>query len=190
MPFIAKGNNIERKLPEPGLHLAVCVDVVDLGEETTPWKDNKTGEQKIQHKCRIVWELDEQHPDFEGPHRVSQKYTVSLDQRANLRKDLERWRGKAFTDSELQGFDLEKLIGISAQLNIVHTDDGEWANVDTVLPAPRGTKLDPSGYYVRVKERDDTAAGNGSNGQGAVAPSDYGDNRSEYAKQYDDELPF
>lgn len=181
MPIIAKGTTYDRTLPTAGLHLAVCVDVIDLGDEVTPFKDEKTGENKIQHKCRVVWELDEKHPDFEGPHRVGQKYTLSLNKQANLRKDLERWRGRAFTDAELEGFDLEKLIGVSAQLNIVHTDDGEWANVDTVLPAPKGKKLEPSGHYTRVQDKEvemDTS----------TTEPEYGDN---FAAERDaDELPF
>ena len=40
---------------------------------------------------------------------VARVYTLCLHERAALRKDLESWRGRKFTEQELDGFDLEKL---------------------------------------------------------------------------------
>ena len=48
-----------------------------------------------------------------------------MSEKANLRKDLEGWRGKSFTESELEGFDLEKLIGSNCMLNIVYNKKGK-----------------------------------------------------------------
>ena len=43
----------------------------------------------------------------------------TLGKKATLRKLLEGWRGKAFTDEELKdGFDLSKLVGLGCQLVI------------------------------------------------------------------------
>jgi hypothetical protein len=50
---------------------------------------------------------------------------------ATLRKDLESWRGKSFTEEELAGFDMDNLIGCTAKIEIGLTkksDFGEGGN--------------------------------------------------------------
>lgn len=77
MAIIAKAKN-NRVLPSPGLHNGVCVDVHNLGVEKMPWGPKE--------KVLLVWEIDEEHPDFDGPFRVNRKYTLSLNEKASLRK--------------------------------------------------------------------------------------------------------
>lgn len=94
------------------------------------------------------------HRDSEGkPHRVSTwPYTVSLNEKANLRKDLEKWRGRKFSADELNGFDLESVIGAPAMLNIVHNegDEGQvYANVNGIFADRNAQKYRPTGDYVR-----------------------------------------
>jgi len=87
---------------------------------------------------------------------VARVYTLSLHERAALRKDLESWRGRKFTEIELDGFDLERLIGVNAQVQVTQdlSDDGTtYANVSTVVPPGKGApKLAPLDY-VRAKDR-------------------------------------
>ena len=74
---------------------------------------------------------------------VARVYTLSLHERAALRKDLESWRGRKFTEMELDGFDLEKLLGVNAQVAVTHDlgDDGTiYANVSTVVPPREGRR--------------------------------------------------
>lgn len=138
--------------PAPeGQHVAVCVDVVDLGIVETKWKE-KT---KQVHKCRLVFEIAE---EMENGKRftVSRQFTASLSEKANLRKFLESWRGRAFTKEELAGFDTEQLLGAPAVIQVVHNDRGDktYANIDTVMKLMKGLpRLAPSGAYVRVKDR-------------------------------------
>jgi hypothetical protein len=149
--------------PAPeGLHQAVCVDVHDLGLKTTPWGDK--------HKVLIVWQLDAIDPETHKRFQVRKQYTLSLSDKANLRKDLECWRGRKFTNDELQGFDVEKLLGANCQLQVAHnlSDDGKvYANVQTLVPY--NTKLGPkiaAESYTRLKDKarqmDNGAAGHGS----------------------------
>ena len=65
------------------------------------------------------------------PFTVRRRYNMSLHKKATLRRDLESMMGRAFTDSELKGFDLESLIGLPCLLNVVHkTRDGvTYSNV-------------------------------------------------------------
>lgn len=136
--------------PAPaGLHSAVCVDVQDQGLKSTAY-----GEK---HKVRIVWQIEALDQAKGRRFELSRVYTLSLHERAPLRKDLESWRGRKFTEAELTGgFDLEKLLGINCQLQAMHDtgDDGTtYANVVSVLPAQKGRpRLLPDGY-VRLKDR-------------------------------------
>jgi hypothetical protein len=138
--------------PAPGgVHQAVCVDVVDMGVLEVTY----AGVTKKQHKVRLVWQIEELMDDGK-PFIVQKRYTLSLNEKATLRKDLEGWRGRSFTDAELAGFDLEVLVGINCLLNVVQRKpaDRTYANVEAVMPLKRGMeKLTPRGY-VRVKDRD------------------------------------
>lgn len=157
--------------PAPeGLHQAVCVDVHDLGMQQTPW-----GEK---HKVLLVWQLDAVDEETERRFQVRKTYTLSLSEKANLRRDLECWRGRKFTQDELQGFDLEKLLSANCQLQVVHnlSDDGKvFANVQALVPfnAKLGPKIAPAGY-TRLKDRA-TQQGNG---------------QSEPEAEGDDSVPF
>ena len=135
-------------VPAPqGLHRAVCCDVIDLGVIQT-----KFGAKE---KCRIVWQIEDRQEDGK-PYLVSNMYTPSLAEKANLRKHLETWRGRPFTPEERRGFDLEVLVGVNCQLQIIHnTKDGStYANVAAVVPAPKGAEPLQVDGYIRKKDRD------------------------------------
>jgi hypothetical protein len=135
--------------PEGLYESAVCVDVQNLGLVQSAWG--------TKHKVRIVWQLDAIDEVHGRRYDVARLYTLSLHERAALRKDLESWRGKKFTDIELDGgFDLEKLLGVNAQVQVSQeiADDGTtYSNVTAVLPPRKGApKLVPLDY-VRAKDR-------------------------------------
>lgn len=136
--------------PAPeGLHGAVCIDVIDLGMCKTVYG--------LKPKINIRWELDSIDPENGAPFQVSNRYTASLNDKANLRKQLEAWRGRKFTAQELKGFDLEVLVGVNCQLQVIHNtapDGKTYANVQTIVPAARGQKLVPSADYIRQKDRE------------------------------------
>lgn len=158
MPIIAKKKKGEYSTPPEGLYPAVCVDVVDLGLVKSQW-----GEQ---YKVQIRWQLEEVDPESESqrPYMVVANFTNSLHEKSRLRPMLEAWRGKKFSAEELDGFDLEKLLGVNCQVQVIHniTDKGTFANVQAVVPAPKnGVKLRASSDYVRVCDRPDQNGGNG-----------------------------
>jgi len=135
-------------LPEPGTALAVCCAVWDLGLQESNFMDEQ-GFKKVQHKAIIAWEI-QQKIEVEGseyngqPYMLTKKYTVSLGEKANLRKDLESWRGKPFGKEELDnGFDLERLYGINCLIGISHEPDKRdpakaYARVTSILPPVKG----------------------------------------------------
>ena len=168
MPIIAKHPESSLAPCPEGLHQAVCVDVVDLGIQQTPWGDK--------HQVRLMWQVEEDNPDTGKRFQIRQKYSLSLHEKANLRKHLEAWRGRKFTDTELQGFDLEKLIGANCQVQVAHDigDDATiYANLQAVVPPQKNVaKLVPR-EYVREKDRA-KVQGNGS----------------KVGKKTDDDVPF
>lgn len=130
-------------VPE-GTHLAVCNMVVDLGHQNTTYM----GETTIKHQCYIRWELpherlqwEQEGQSREGPMVIGKTYTLSLNEKANLRKDLEAWRGKAFTPEELEsGFDLSVLLGVPCQVTVTHKhkDGKTYSNVAGLAGWPKG----------------------------------------------------
>lgn len=137
MPIIASDAGGDFKPCPEGMYAAVCTQILDLGIQETQYG--------MKHKVRIAWEVDEQMDDGR-PYLVSQMFTLSLNEKAALRKMLEGWRNKRFTKEEVKGFDIEKLLGVGCMVSIVHSEDGQYANVNTVTPLPKGmSKPDPVG---------------------------------------------
>jgi hypothetical protein len=152
VPIIATAGETKNFTPAPpGLHQAVCVDVVDMGILEVSY----AGKTKQQHKVRVVWQLEDTMEDGK-PFIAQKRYTLSLYEKAALRKDLESWRGKTFTRDEEAGFDIERLIGVNCFLNVVHVDkDGKvYANVAGVVPLKKGMPTITARDYVRVKDRE------------------------------------
>lgn len=149
MGFIASdsgGGNFKR-VPQ-GVFIGRCYSLIDLG---TQLSSGQYGE-KMQHKLRISWELfgeDEQgNPltvDVDGhemPMTISKSYTVSLHEKAGLRKDLAAWRGKDFTDEEAKAFDVSKLIGVYCMVNVTTSESNgkTYSNVAGLTPLPGALK--------------------------------------------------
>jgi hypothetical protein len=141
MAIIAKQENENTFSPIPeGVHTAQCYAIVDLGIHYSEKFDKKA------HKVQVMWELPEEKYEYEGeelPRVISKEYTLSLGEKANLRKDLQAWRGKAFTDEELQGFDLKNVLGKGCQLQIIHTEKNgkTYSNIASIMGLPKGMKM-------------------------------------------------
>ena len=140
MPIVAsEGSRKEFHLLPADTYQAVCNDVHDIGFQKTVFNN----EEKIQHKIVVQWEVSELIPngEYEGKRFViSKRYTLSLHKKATLRAHLEAWRGKVFTDDELKGFDIEKLVGVNCMLSVIHNQSGEntYANVGSVSKLMKG----------------------------------------------------
>ena len=134
-----KGDSDFEPIPE-GMTHGICFGVLDMG---TQYSD-KYGKN---HKCVILWETPEHRNDWDGEdsaRHVSLMLTVSLNAKSNMRPFLENWRGKKFTEQELNGFSLKKLLGVNADLQLMHDKKGDktYTNVTNALPW-RGDKNIP-----------------------------------------------
>ena len=138
------GGGGDFKLVPAGNHVAICNLVADLGRQKTV--SQQYGE-KIKHQVYLRWELpdetvewtDKEGKQHTGPMSVSKTYTASLHENAQLRKDLENWRGRPFTQEELQGFDLSSVADVPALVNVTHTarNGKTHVNVSGVTPLPK-----------------------------------------------------
>jgi len=133
---------------EAGTYLARCISMISIGTVPVEYK----GEIKLQDKVRISWELPTELKEFkegEGkkPLTISKNYTLSMHPKSNLRKDLEGWRGKGFTDQEAERFDITVLLGKVCQLSIVHQPkkdgSGSYATINSIVTIPKGTTVPP-----------------------------------------------
>lgn len=133
---VSGNNESSYQLPPAGIHRAVLFQVCDLGIQETTWQ----GVTKHQHKVRFAWELTDELMDDGKPFSVSKQYTANLGSKANLRKDLESWRGRPFTNEELDGFDLQNVLGAPCMVNVVHNENNgkTYANVTAVTPLAKG----------------------------------------------------
>lgn len=136
-----KGGNFER-CPS-GMHLARCYRIIDLGTQ----KSEYMGQTKYLHKIMLGWEIH--GTDDAGqplkmkdgrPFAIFKNYTLSWSEKANLRLDLQSWRGRPFTQDEMQRFDLKNVLGAFCMLNIIErpgkNDNKMYTNVDGVTPVP------------------------------------------------------
>lgn len=124
-----------------GMHIARCFQVIDCG--TQPSNNPKFPDRP---KVMVGWEIPGEIIEIDGkklPRVTSQEYTASLSPMANLRKDLDCWRGIPFTQAQLDdGWDLNKVIGVPCMLNIIHETKGDktYANIASVNPMMKGSE--------------------------------------------------
>jgi hypothetical protein len=139
--MIVTGSNSEFKVAPVGNHLARLYRVIDLGTQMREWE----GKTNMTRRVKFFWELhgeDERgNPlsmDDGRPMIQSREYTWSLHEKAALRQHLEAWRGLAFSDAELKGFDIKKVLGQFCMLTIAHraSNGKNYADVKNVSSVP------------------------------------------------------
>jgi len=142
--------SFERELIPEDSHQAVCYAVIDLGTHKSEWN----GEERDRHEVVLSFEIpslrieyEKDGENFEGPKVISKRYTFSMSEKANLRKDMETWRGKPFTNLEAADFDFESLIGVNAILQVMHKekkDGNKYAFIASITKILKGMeKLKP-----------------------------------------------
>jgi len=124
------------KQPETGNWPATCIRIIDLGTQEREYQ----GKTSYRRQSLIIWEIDGQVDDQGQPITISKAYTASLGEKANLRKDLESWRGRPFTSDELAGFDVKNLLGKPCLLNLIKVQGqkGEKVVIATISALPKG----------------------------------------------------
>jgi hypothetical protein len=106
---------------EAGTYAARCYSMVYLGTLDEKFQ----GQEKTQKKVRLTFELPTELKVFkeekgEQPCVLSKEFTLSMHEKSGLRKFLQNWRGKAFTEDEAKKFDITVLLGKPCMLSVIH----------------------------------------------------------------------
>ena len=105
---------------DKGRYAAICYQIVDMGTTNQEYEGKVSPKKQV----RITFETTSEMMADGRPFSINQTYTASLSTMAALRKHLESWRNKNFTEEEEAGFDISNLLGCSADVEVGHTSGG------------------------------------------------------------------
>jgi hypothetical protein len=182
--------------PAPeGQYVAVCVDFVLLGDAVDQYQNN---EPRIVTKGALVFQIEDENADTGKRYEPAIEFNLTFGEKASLRKFLENWRGKPYTNEEARkGAPLHKLAGQCGVITVTHKTSiatgRSYAKITNITPLMKGLpKLEPVEYerstHWEKKKEDNAASVRGFHEH--VAPSS--EERSVEAILADDEtdLPF
>jgi hypothetical protein len=137
----------------PGMYLARCYRIVDLGTQKSEYQGQVKNLKKFMLQFEVHGDDDEGRPLVTAkgePMSISKNFTLSLAEKATLRKDLETWRGRPFTENERAGFQLENLLGVWAMISVIKAlgkDGKDYTNIANINSVPKAMKANlPEGY--------------------------------------------
>jgi len=153
----SEGGNFE--LTPAGTFTGRCYRFIDLGSHEQEFQGESKGLKRL---VMIGFELPTETMADGRPFSIHKRYTWSTHEKANMRKDLEAWRGAKFTEADFGpgGFDVRNLLGVPCTLTIVHSerDGNAYANLAGIGKAMKGMQtpdavnppvyftLDPDGF--------------------------------------------
>jgi|TARA_R110000796_G_scaffold8601_1_gene28038 hypothetical protein len=113
---------------DKGQYRGTCYRIVDLGTTEQEYEGVKSKKKRLHITFEITNAIEPATNDASmadgRPFAVSHTYTASLFESATLRKHLVSWRGKNFSEEEEAGFDVTKLLGCTANVEVGHTKNG------------------------------------------------------------------
>lgn len=142
MSMIAKENG-GTSIPNlaDGVYTAISSMLIDLGVQRNEKFD------KDQRKFILIWNVVGETVkigDLELPRTINKEYGFSLNEKSNLRKDLESWRGQAFTEEELRGFYLSNILNKGCQLQIINKESNgkQYNNIAGIMALAKGMQVE------------------------------------------------
>lgn len=142
MSMIAKENG-GTSIPNlaDGVYTAISSMLIDLGVQRNEKFD------KDQRKFILIWNVVGETVkigDLELPRTINKEYGFSLNEKSNLRKDLESWRGQAFTEEELRGFYLSNILNKGCQLQIINKESNgkQYNNIAGIMALAKGMTVE------------------------------------------------
>ncbi len=150
MPLYAKtGETKPRELVPEGTYIARIYSLIELGSQETMFTDEVTGEPIVQHKINLTFEIPEEMRDFgkgQQPMVISKEYTLSFNEKANLRKLADAIEGRAIPEDEAVNYDILSLVGKAVQIQVVHKTSkagNTRAEIINAVGLPKGMKPTP-----------------------------------------------
>jgi hypothetical protein len=143
LTLTAGGGNVATEYQQPpvGDHKAILVGIVESKNEQTAY-----GPKDL---VFFYFELEEKMDDGR-PFSVRAKFTKSLNEKSNLYKFLQKWRGKPFAAGE--EFDLNEMIGVGCILELIAWSPKNDPSVirhlpDRARPLPKKEWVKASGEF-------------------------------------------
>lgn len=140
------GDQTEREPAPEGLQRAKCTEIKDLGVMKTEYGDKR--------RVQFRFELDAKNSKG-FPFILTRTYNAVLSvnpktgKKSDLRRDLDMWRGKPFTDDEIRAgkADTDQFVNKFCVLNVEHkmgSQGGTFANITAIMPAVMATAGQPA----------------------------------------------
>lgn len=114
-----------------GQYLAVCVGVFDLGEQYSEKFKNYSP------KLMITFDIPAVTIEVDGkqePRQLSREFTISGKNNSKLRAFISSWNGVQYSDEAFGEFDPLTQVGKPAMINVLLSETGEYANIDSIMP--------------------------------------------------------
>ena len=126
---------------ENGVYTAVSSAIIDLGLQ----RNEQFG--KTQRKFMMIWTIIGEEIEINGekqPRTISKEYSFSLNEKSTLRKDLQAWRGKTFSEEELKGFNIITILNKACQLQIIleEKNNKKYNNIAGIMSLPKGSTIE------------------------------------------------
>lgn len=138
---------------ESGVYTGVSSAIIDLGLQ----RNEQFG--KTQRKFMMIWTILGEDVEINGekqPRTISKEYSFSLNEKSTLRKDLQAWRGKSFSEEELQGFNILAVLNKACQLQIIleEKNNKKYNNIAGIMSLPKGSSVQPldNTYYFDMED--------------------------------------
>jgi hypothetical protein len=172
MSYVMRNNSSKFEIPSEGVHQAVLVDVIALGEVETGYGPKQ--------KLRFRWLVDELGT-FGKPLGVIASYNNTWHEKSSLRRDIKAMLGR----DPGEQFDLASLIGQNCRLVIKHAEhEGKtYANIGAVLRLEAGITTMSIPEHFRRDTRSVVFSRNGGAGHGTEAGA-------EHSPINDSDIPF
>lgn len=144
MPIIKQ--NESQFVPVPvGTHPARCYGMISLGTQPS-------SNPKYSDSFKVVLQFELPNESITMPDGTTKPmmvahflsaYLGSPKKPSRTNEFLTSWRGRAFTEKELAGFDLAKVVGSACLLNVIHeTKDGKTREkIASISPLPKGMTI-------------------------------------------------
>jgi hypothetical protein len=133
------GSKLKPAIPpmDAGTYLGICIGVIGLGEQESTY--NK--QTRYVNKIRFIFEIPDETIEVDGeqkPRQLSTDFTVARKSTSRIRQFINTWLSKTLSDAEYEDLEMFDFIGRNAMLSVVHSEDGQYANIASAAQLPKG----------------------------------------------------
>lgn len=116
--------------PPVGSHYGICVGIYEIGTQVRAYQGKTSRNEKVV----IMFELPYQLTEENKPFTISGFYTLSLYEKAHLRRHLTAWYGRPLSEDECRNFDPRALLGAWAQIIVAPGENGKVGLQNIINP--------------------------------------------------------